>query len=60
MQETQMYEDELKEANEYNSIISAWLQELETRSAEESQLKEGKYLLPFYLANPIISEYNLD
>jgi hypothetical protein len=47
MQETQMYENELKEANENNSILSARLQELETKCVEESQLKEGKYLLPF-------------
>jgi hypothetical protein len=38
---------ELKEANENNSILSARLQELETKCVEESQLKEGKYLLPF-------------
>jgi hypothetical protein len=25
MQETQMYEDKLKEANEYNSVLFAWL-----------------------------------
>jgi hypothetical protein len=55
-----MYEDELKEANEYNSILSARLQELETKCAEESQLKEGKFLLSFCLANPIISEYTID
>jgi hypothetical protein len=60
MQETQMYEDELKEANEYNSILSAQLQELETKCAEESQVKEGKFLLSFCLANPIISEYTID
>jgi hypothetical protein len=60
MQETQMYEDELKEANEYNSVLSTRLQELETNCAEEGQLKEGKFLLPFCLANPIISEYTLD
>jgi hypothetical protein len=60
MQETQMYEDELKEANEYNSVLSTRLQELETKCVEEGQLKEGKFLLPFCLANPIISEYTLD
>jgi hypothetical protein len=60
MQETQIYEDELKEVNEYNSVLSTRLQELETKCAEESQLKEGNFLLPFYLANPIISKYTLD
>jgi hypothetical protein len=56
MQETQMYEDKLEEANEYNSILSARLEEHEKKCAEESQLKEGKYLSPFYLTNLIISE----
>jgi hypothetical protein len=60
MQETQLYEDELKEVNEYNSVLFSRLQELETKCAKESQLKEGKFLSPFYLANPIISEYTLD
>jgi hypothetical protein len=42
MQETQMYETELKEANEYISTLFAWLKELEAKCAEETQLKEGK------------------
>jgi hypothetical protein len=60
MQETQMYKDKLKEVNEYNSVLFARLQELEAKCAEESWLKEGKFLLPFCLLNPIISEYTLD
>jgi hypothetical protein len=60
MQETQMYEDELKKANEYNSILSTQLQELEAKRTEESQLKAGKFLSSFYLVNPIISKYTLD
>jgi hypothetical protein len=60
MQETQMYEDKLKEANEYNSVLFAWLQELEDKCAEERQLKYGKFLSPFFLVNPVISEYTLD
>jgi hypothetical protein len=60
MQETQMYEDELKEANKYNSALFARLQELEAKCTKESQLKEGKFLSPFCLVNPIISEYTLD
>jgi hypothetical protein len=36
MQETQMYEDELKEANEYNSVLFPRLQELEAKCTEES------------------------
>jgi hypothetical protein len=36
MQETQMYEDELKEANEYNSVLFARLKELEAKCAKKS------------------------
>jgi hypothetical protein len=60
MQEAQMFEDELKEANVYNSVLFTWLQELEAKLAEESQLKNGKFLLPLYLENHVISEYTLD
>jgi hypothetical protein len=49
MQEAQMYENELKEANEYKSVLFAGLQELEAKCTEESRLKEGKFLLPFCL-----------
>jgi hypothetical protein len=58
--ETHMYEDELKEANEYNSVLFARLQELEAKCAKESRLKEGKFSSPFCLVNPVISEYTLD
>jgi hypothetical protein len=44
-----MFEDELKEANEHNTILSALLQELEAKLAEESQQKDGKLLLPWKL-----------
>jgi hypothetical protein len=60
MQETQMYEDEHKEVNKYNSILYARLQELEAKCIEESQLKEGKFLSPFCHVNPDISKYTLD
>jgi hypothetical protein len=49
MQETRMYETELKEANKYISALFARLKELEAKCAEENQLKEGKILLPFCL-----------
>jgi hypothetical protein len=49
MQETQMYENELQEAKKYNSVLFAWLQELEAKCVEENRLKEGKFLLPFCL-----------
>jgi hypothetical protein len=55
-----VYEDELKEAKECNSVLVARLQELEAQCAKENQLKEGKFLLPFCLVNPVISEYTLD
>jgi hypothetical protein len=60
MCETQVYEDELKEAKECNSVLVAQLQELEAQCAKENRLKEGKFLLPFCLVNPVISEYTLD
>jgi hypothetical protein len=39
MQETQMYENELKEANEYISTLATRLEELEAKCTEETQLK---------------------
>jgi hypothetical protein len=42
MQETHMYESELKEVNEYISPLFARLKELESKCTEETQLKEGK------------------
>jgi hypothetical protein len=49
MQETQMYEIELKEPNEYISSLFAQLKELKAKCVEETELKKGKILLPFYL-----------
>jgi hypothetical protein len=49
MQETQMNENELKEANEYISTLTARLEELEAKCTEETQLKEGKILPPLCL-----------
>jgi hypothetical protein len=60
MQETLMYENELKEANEYNSVLFARLQELEAECAEESRLKEGKFLFTFLSCNLVISEHTMD
>jgi hypothetical protein len=57
MQETQMYETELKEANEYILSLFTWLEELEAKCTEENQLKEGKILLPFCLV--IMSYLNI-
>jgi hypothetical protein len=44
-----MYENELKEVNEYITTLFARLEELEAKCAEENRLKEGKILLPFCL-----------
>jgi hypothetical protein len=55
-----MFKDELKEANENNSVLFTRLQELEAQLAEESQLKDGKFLLPFYHGIQVIPEYTLD
>jgi hypothetical protein len=60
MQETQMFEDELKEADEHKSVLFARLQDLEDKLAKESQLKNTKFLLPFYLGNQVIYMYTLD
>jgi hypothetical protein len=57
MQETQMYENELKEANEYISTLATRLKELNAKCTEETQLKEGKMLPPLYLlslSNPSV------
>jgi hypothetical protein len=60
MQETELFKHELKEANEHNLLLFTWLQELEAKLAKESQLKDGKFLLPFHRENLIISEHTLD
>jgi hypothetical protein len=46
-----MYETELREASEYVSALFARLEELEAKCIEETQLKEGKILLPFCLVS---------
>jgi hypothetical protein len=56
IQETQTFEDELKEATELNSILFTQNQELEAKLTKESQLKDGKLLLPFYFDNWLTSE----
>jgi hypothetical protein len=49
MQETQTFEDELKEATEMNLILSTQNQELAAKLSEESRLKDGNFLMPFIL-----------
>jgi hypothetical protein len=60
MQETQFFEDELKESTEQNSFLYVRNQELKSKLAEESRLKDGKFWLPFLLENQVIHEYTLD
>jgi hypothetical protein len=60
MQETQLFKDELRDSNELNSFLYAQNQELKAKLAEESRLKDGKFLLPLHLENQVISEYTLD
>jgi hypothetical protein len=43
MTETQLFEYELKEVSQLNSVLLAQKQELETRLAKESQAKDGKH-----------------
>jgi hypothetical protein len=43
MMETQLFEDELKEVNQLNSVLLAQKLELEAKLAEERQAKDGKH-----------------
>jgi hypothetical protein len=51
MQEIQTFEDELQEMIELNSILLAQNKELETKLANEIQLKEANFLLSFILTS---------
>jgi hypothetical protein len=50
MMETQLFEDELKEVSQLNSILLAQKLELETRLAEESQAKDGNHFTNSFLS----------
>jgi hypothetical protein len=39
MMETQLFQDELEEVSQLNSVLFTWNQELESQLAEESQAK---------------------
>jgi hypothetical protein len=41
--ETQLFEDELKEASQLNSVLPAQKHEIEARLVEERQAKDGKH-----------------
>jgi hypothetical protein len=56
MQETQTFQDELKEVSELNSVLFAQNQELEAQLAEESLVKDGKPPWSFYFHNLLMSE----
>jgi hypothetical protein len=43
MTKTQLFEDELKEVSQLNTVLLAHNQELKVQLAEESQSKTGKY-----------------
>jgi hypothetical protein len=49
MQETQTFDDELKEATELNSILVTQNQELTAKLTEERLLKDGNFSMPFIL-----------
>jgi hypothetical protein len=49
MIETQILEDELKEVSKLNSILLAEKQELETKLAKESQVKDGEHPINFFI-----------
>jgi hypothetical protein len=49
MQETQIFEDELKEVSKLNLVLLNQNQELEAKLAKESQAKDGKPPLLFFL-----------
>jgi hypothetical protein len=50
MMETQLFEDELKEVSQLNSILLAQKLELETRLVEQSQAKDGKHFTNSFLS----------
>jgi hypothetical protein len=41
--ETQLFEDELKEVSQLNSVLPAQKHEIEARLVEERQAKDGKH-----------------
>jgi hypothetical protein len=47
MMETQIFEDELKEVRELNSLLLTEKQELEDKLANKSQAKDGEYSINF-------------
>jgi hypothetical protein len=51
MTEIQPFEDELKEVNRFNSVLSTWNQELEAQLAEVNQARNGNIPPTFYFCN---------
>jgi hypothetical protein len=56
MTETQLFEDELKEVSQPNSILLAQKMELEAKLAEESQVKNGKHFIDSCFRNWVMLE----
>jgi hypothetical protein len=54
--ETQLFEDELKEVSQLNTVLLAHNQELEAQLAEESQAKTSKCLSDFLFWNKTMFE----
>jgi hypothetical protein len=48
MMETQIFEDELKEVSDLNSLLLDEKQDLEVKLAKESQAKDSEYSINFY------------
>jgi hypothetical protein len=59
MEETQFFEDELKEANEQKPVLFDRIKELKTLLIEETQAKDGKLPFIFFLAGYSYTEYIL-
>jgi hypothetical protein len=51
MTETHIFEYDLKEVSELNSLLLAEKQDLEVKLAKESQAKVGEYSINFYPCN---------
>jgi hypothetical protein len=57
MTETQIFEDELKEVGELNSVLLNEKEGLKTKLAEESRAKDGNHFLDsFFVIGSCLSE----
>jgi hypothetical protein len=58
--ETQLFEDELKEVNELNSVLLTRKQELEAQLAEESQAKTDRCFTDFLFYDKTMFEQSFE